>query len=200
VQISLDPTQQGYGMPPIPRPGGPFGGKGLDTLAKDLGVSTDDLASARTSGQSLADFATSRGIGRDTLISAVKDSMKANAPDGVQAPSDDQLTALANRLVDRKPGHHGHHHGGAGADAGQMPDQTILDALREASGSDPSSSGGLKSLLSALENLSGSGDGSSSRSEALSRISDLLSGSSTYDADGTSQTSSTTSIGLDATA
>ena len=80
--------------------------------------------------------------------------------------------SLASQIINRKPGGHHHHHGGSGATGGgSMPDQAVIDAIRQAlatltasgstgSGSGPSGDGsgndgdgddgGIKATLAAL--------------------------------------------------
>jgi hypothetical protein len=201
VAITLDTSQSSYGVGQTAPPGGGPFAQGMQTLATDLGVSTSDLQTARANGQSLADFAQSKGISRDTLISAVKDSFTANAPAGATPPSDDQLTAMANQMVDRKPGaggHH-HHHGGGGAQGVQMPDSSILSALTGTSATDGTSStdSTLTQLLQNLtsSNSSTSGSTDSSLQQLLQQLTD--SSSSSYGSDGSTPATSG-SLGLSA--
>jgi hypothetical protein len=77
-------------------------------VANLLGMSTSDLMNAvRQSGGSLADYAASKGVSRSDLIAAIKQGLQNNAPAGVQL-SDTQLTNLANRIANHKPGAHQH--------------------------------------------------------------------------------------------
>ena len=73
-------------------------------VAQLFGMSTDDLMSAvKASGGSLADYAASKGISSADLTSAIKQGLQANAPNGMQL-SDSQLTNLAQRIENHKPG------------------------------------------------------------------------------------------------
>ena len=160
----LDGIGQG---PPPPSQGGPRAN--LDNLAKTLGVSTDDLETARKNGQSLSDFATSKGISRDKLVNAVKADMAAGKPADAPELSDDQLTAMATSMIDRKPGQGGPRgaQGVQGAQAAQggmsltvqLPDSTVLDALRSAvSSSSDDANAGFKQFLQQLaQSSTGSG-------------------------------------------
>jgi hypothetical protein len=207
VEISsLDASQSAYAVSQQQQP--PLGGSnppGLQTLATDLGVSTSDLQTARASGQSLADFATSKGISQDTLLAAVKDSITTNAPAGAPALSTDQLNAMATDMVNRKPGsggggHHHHHHGGGGV---QMPDSSLLSALSGASSTDGTSSTDttLTQLLQQLTSgqSSTSSDSTDTSSTSLQQLLQQLtdSSSSTYGSDGSTPDMSG-SIGLNA--
>jgi hypothetical protein len=192
ISLVASPGSIPIGMAPPSLGGGP-GAQLFQTLATDLGVSTDDLQAARKSGQSLADFAQSKGISRDKLIAAVKDSFAANAPAGAAAPSDDQLTAMANQMVDRKPGAGGghHHHHGGGAQGVQLPDSSLLSALTGTTSTDGTSTTGTstdQTLTQLLQNLTSSGDSSSadpSDSSLQQLLQQLTSGSSSYSSSGT---------------
>ena len=73
-------------------------------VAQLFGMSSDDLMSAvKASGGSLADYAASKGISSSDLTAAIKQGLQANAPNGVQL-SDSQLTNLAQRIENHKPG------------------------------------------------------------------------------------------------
>jgi hypothetical protein len=73
-------------------------------VAQLFGMSTDDLMSAvKASGGSLADYAAAKGISSSDLTAAIKQGLQANAPNGVQL-SDSQLTNLAQRIEQHKPG------------------------------------------------------------------------------------------------
>jgi hypothetical protein len=73
-------------------------------VAQLFGMSSDDLMSAvKASGGSLADYAAAKGISSADLTAAIKQGLQANAPNGVQL-SDSQLTNLAQRIENHKPG------------------------------------------------------------------------------------------------
>ncbi len=72
-------AQAPFPPPPDVRRGGP------DGLAKALGVTGADLRSAREQGQTLAQFAESKGISRDDLIAAVTSTMPKDGPAGASA-------------------------------------------------------------------------------------------------------------------
>jgi hypothetical protein len=73
-------------------------------VATLFGMTTDKLMSAvKSSGMSLADYAASKGITNDNLTAAVKQGLHASAANGVQL-SDTQLTNLAQRIENHKPG------------------------------------------------------------------------------------------------
>jgi hypothetical protein len=196
VEISLDPSQSSFGVAyPPPSPGGGPGAAGLQTLATDLGVSTGDLTAARTSGQSLSDFATSKGASQDTLLAALKDSIATNAPAGAPALSSDQLNAMATDMVNRKPGAGGHHHHHL-----QMPDSSLLSALAGTT-STSSTSATDQTLSQLLQNLTGPQGADSTDSSSDSTLQQLLQqldgSSSSYGADGSTPALSG-SIGLNA--
>jgi hypothetical protein len=207
VEISsLDASQSAYAVFQQQQP--PSGSQtppGLQTLATDLGVSTSDLQTARASGESLSDFATSKGISQDTLLAAVKDSITTNAPAGATPLSSDQLNAMATDMVNRKPGGGGghHHHHGGGASSVQMPDSSLLSALTGTPPTDSTSSTDttltqlLQQLTSSQSSTTGDSTGTSSTSlqQLLQQLTD--SSSSTYGSDGTTP-DLTGSIGLNA--
>lgn len=96
-------AQAPFPPPPDVRRGGP------DGLAKALGVTGADLRSAREQGQTLAQFAESKGISRDDLIAAVTSTMPKDGPAGASAVSDADLTGMASEMIDRAPGRDGPH-------------------------------------------------------------------------------------------
>jgi hypothetical protein len=78
--------------------------QGMEPVAQLFGTSVDQLMSnVRASGGGLADYAASKGISKDALIDAMKQGLQANAPNAAQL-SDSQLTNLANRIANHKPG------------------------------------------------------------------------------------------------
>jgi len=165
------------------------GHRDMSGLAQRLGVSTDDLETARKNGQSLSDFATSKGISQNDLLSAVKEELKANKPDGAPDLSDDELTAIANRMIDAKPGHRRE-------PAGQettLPAPSVLDALKGVTTSDGSS---LADVLSQMQVT----DQDGGRTNGLDEVLKLLQGNAgnAYGPDGS--TALGTSIGVDAAA
>jgi len=73
-------------------------------VAQLFGMTSDQLMSAvKASGKSLADYASSKGISSSDLTAAIKQGLQSNAPSGVQL-SDSQLTNLAQRIENHKPG------------------------------------------------------------------------------------------------
>jgi uncharacterized protein YidB (DUF937 family) len=113
----------------------------MDAAAKLLGMSSSDLRSALQSGKSLADIASSKGIGRDTLTAAMAAAIQQANPNVSSERATEVATAIATRtpLAGGPPtggaqgadatqgatgttatqGHHHHHHhaGGAAMDA-----------------------------------------------------------------------------------
>ena len=78
--------------------------QGMAPVAELFGTSASQLMSdVRASGKSLADYAASKGVSNDKLVTAIKQSLQANAPTGAQL-SDAQLTNLANRIAGHVPG------------------------------------------------------------------------------------------------
>jgi hypothetical protein len=207
VQISsIDQTANPYATtqappPPPPGPGGPGGPQMDQSLATALGVSASDLQRARQSGESLSQFAAGKGISQDTLISAVKTTMAASAPQGAPALSDDQLTAMATDMIGRTPASGGHHHHGGGHV--KLPDDSILSAISGTSPTDATSGTSITQILQQL--LQSSADGSSttpdgsSSDPSLQSLLDQLNGSATttYGADGSTPGLSG-SLGFDA--
>ena len=76
----------------------------MTPVAQLFGMTSDQLMSAvKASGKSLADYASSQGVSSTDLTAAVKQGLQSNAPNGVQL-SDTQLTNLAQRIENHKPG------------------------------------------------------------------------------------------------
>ncbi len=103
-------------------------------VAQLFGMSSDDLMSAvKASGGSLADYAASKGISSSDLTAAIKQGLQANAPNGVQL-SDSQLTNLAQRIENHKPGDGPQGPppgGGAGGVSATNPNSTIKTELEK---------------------------------------------------------------------
>jgi lambda repressor-like predicted transcriptional regulator len=99
---SLDPTQQTQRKDPF------------SNVASLLDMSASDLRSALKSGESMSDLATSKGVSRDDLLSAITKDLPQGTGSGAAASSTD-ADALAAKIADTKGlpqgGHgHGHHH------------------------------------------------------------------------------------------
>jgi hypothetical protein len=128
----------------------------MENTAALLGMSTDDLTTAEQSGTTLSALATQKGVSKDDLVNAITADLKANAPQGAPALSDDQLTQMATNIADgKRPHRSGHHHHKAEAAGGQDDRaQQNLTSLADALGMDPSTltdslnaDGGLAELL-----------------------------------------------------
>jgi len=72
------------------------GGELLDTAAKALGLSKDDLVSQLTSGKSLDDVAASQGVSHDDLAAALKAKMPP------ELAASDQANDLINTITSKK--------------------------------------------------------------------------------------------------
>ncbi|ALS24098.1 MULTISPECIES: DUF2680 domain-containing protein [Paenibacillus] len=83
---------KGFGHPGEDRGKMPFGPMGNpEALTQILGVTQEELATELQAGKSLAEFAESKGITKEELVSKIKDSM----------------TEQLNQFVDQKGGWHG---------------------------------------------------------------------------------------------
>jgi hypothetical protein len=91
-------------------------------VAKELGMSTDDLNQALRAGQSLDDIAQSKGVSHDDLIATISQALQSTATSG-QSTDPTQLTQLAERVAGAK-GHRHHHHHRAEAVDGAAPQVT----------------------------------------------------------------------------
>ena len=81
----------------------------LSNTASLLGLSSDDLTSQLQSGTTLADLAKQKGVSSSDLLASVEKDLKANAPQGVQAPSDSQLQQFATNIINgTRPSEAGH--------------------------------------------------------------------------------------------
>src|SRR6201999_2857166 len=82
----------------------------MDTTAKLLGLSSDDLQSELKNGKTLNDIASEKGVSTDDLTNAVKSDLKANKPADAPDLSDDQLTQMPPDIeAAKRPHGHGHH-------------------------------------------------------------------------------------------
>lgn len=86
-------------------------------VAKELGMSTDDLTQALRSGQSMDQIAQSKGVSHDDLVATISQALQSSATTG-QSTDPDQIKALAERIAGAKGHHHHHHHRADGVDAG----------------------------------------------------------------------------------
>src|SRR5262249_26956178 len=186
MNVQFDPSRSGADVAGAHRMRHHHHGPDMSGLADRLGVSADDLETARKNGQSLGDFAASKGISRDDLLTAVKAEITAHKPDGAPDIPDDDLTAMANRMIDFTP----HQRPAAAAHETSMPSASVLDALQQVTTSDGSS---LADVLSKLQVTDQDGGNTTGLDEVLK----LLQGN-TYGADGT--TGMGTSLGVDAAA
>jgi len=91
--------------------------KVLSAVADKLGMSADDLKTQLSSGKSLADVATSKGLSRQDLISTIKSALTSTAATGISgtptASNTPSLDDIANKIADKVHGNHHHHHAGA---------------------------------------------------------------------------------------
>lgn len=82
-------------------------------IASTLGITVDELKTARKAGTSPATLAQQKGVARDTLVDAVVGALKANRPAGAPSLTDAQITQMAGKIVDNARPAHGP--GGLGA-------------------------------------------------------------------------------------
>ena len=78
----------------------------MEPIAESLGMSADDLRSAFSSGQSLAQIATQKGVSSGDLMRVVTQSL---AEAGIRAPAGSSFETLVQDLINR-PGGHFHSH------------------------------------------------------------------------------------------
>ena len=69
-------------------------------IASTLGITVDELRTARRAGTSPATLAQQKGVARDTVVDAVVSALKANKPAGAPTLTDAQLNQLAGKIVD----------------------------------------------------------------------------------------------------
>jgi hypothetical protein len=107
-------------------------GAGLDTAAKALGITTDELTTELRAGKTIADVAGEKNVPVDTVIDALVAEAKAkiaehDLPEGRTAPTDAEIRDAVTKLVNGElrfgrgghgPGDHGPgDHDGPPADA-----------------------------------------------------------------------------------
>lgn len=78
-------------------------GPGLTNTASLLGVSGSQLRSELQSGSTLSQLATDKGVSQGSLLGAVEQDMKANAPSGAPSLSSDQLQQMATNMINGTP-------------------------------------------------------------------------------------------------
>ena len=78
-----------------------------------LGVDGPTLRTALHSGQTLAQFAATKGVSQADLVSTIVTALKASKPAGAPTLTDAQLTEMVTQQVThvRGEGHHGRRHG-----------------------------------------------------------------------------------------
>ncbi len=113
------------------------GGALLDTAAKALGISADDLRTALREGKSIAEVATSKGVDVNKVIDAlVAERTEAlssrQLPEGVTKPTEAQIrervTALVNGEVPMgRRGHRGDHRGPGSSSGGADTTTTTVN-------------------------------------------------------------------------
>ncbi|MFN8111388.1 MAG: hypothetical protein U0Y82_16335 [Thermoleophilia bacterium] len=105
----------------------------MDGIASTLKMSSDDLRSALKQGKSLADVASSQGVSRDTLTTALGDLIQQQrTAQGKPALDAQSLDKMVTQAVDRQRpagaqgghGHHHHHGGGTVQPTGGASDPT----------------------------------------------------------------------------
>jgi hypothetical protein len=155
-------------------------------VAQLFGMTSDQLMSAvKASGKSLADYASSKGISSSDLTAAIKQGLQSNAPSGVQL-SDSQLTNLAQRIENHKPGDgpQGPPPGGSVGSVGSTESTSTIKSEVEKLLND------LKASESSSTGVSGTS--STTKTDLEKLIADLKASDSTT-ADGTSNTSGSVS-------
>jgi uncharacterized protein YidB (DUF937 family) len=101
----------------------------MTNTAQLLGLSTSDLSTALRSGKTLSSLASAAGVSSSDLLGSVEADITANAPEGAQPLSSDQLKQMATNVINGTGptgGHHHHHHHGGGASAMSMSDTADL--------------------------------------------------------------------------
>ena len=155
-------------------------------VAQLFGMSTDDLMNAvKASGGSLADYAASKGVSSTDLTAAIKQGLQANAPNGVQL-SDSQLTNLAQRIENHKPGDGPQGPppgGGAGGVGATTTNSTIKTELEQL----------ISDLKASESTTSTDGTSSSSTSTIKTDLDKLIADLKTSESQDSTSTASTTS-------
>lgn len=132
--------------------------KAMSGVADLLGMSVDDIRTAQKNGTTLADLAKQKGVSEDDLESTLAKGLKENAP--TDAPSDIDFTQMASDIANGKRpqgagGHHGHGHKPPESDGTNSA--TALQSLLQNNGIDSSE---FENLLSG-GSTSSSGDSTS---------------------------------------
>ncbi|MER7274181.1 hypothetical protein ABT369_06995 [Dactylosporangium sp. NPDC000244] len=103
----------------------------LQSVAKALSLSADELKSQLRDGKSLSDVAEAQGVSHDDLIAAIKAGKPSDAPANPGGVSDDEM---AEKIADRQgmpgrgqggPGGPGGPGGGPGGPAGLRDDSKV---------------------------------------------------------------------------
>lgn len=107
----------------------------MDHTADLLGLSASELEDARKQGKSLADLAKEKGVSTDDLTAAVTQDLQANKPEGAPELSADQLSQMATDIISGK-GPHGHgHHGPPPTGTDSDTDSTVAQNVSDVAAS-----------------------------------------------------------------
>lgn len=101
-------------------------------VAKELGMSTDDLEQQLRSGASLDDVAKANGVSHDDLVATITQALQGSQGASGDGQTSSGLDQLAERIAGAHPHHHGHHHHKA-TDATAAPTTQPVDPTQPAS-------------------------------------------------------------------
>jgi hypothetical protein len=91
----------------------------MTAVAKELGVTSSQLQTQLSSGQSLSQLASAAGISSDQLNATITSALQQS---GLPAGTD--VSALASRMANHVGGHHHHHGSGSSTDPTALTDPT----------------------------------------------------------------------------
>jgi len=75
----------------------------MDAVAKELGMSTDDLQKALGSGQSMTDLATKAGVSKDDLVTTIAATLPGQGADGRSVDPTEAATRIADHVRGSRP-------------------------------------------------------------------------------------------------
>jgi hypothetical protein len=108
----------------------------MDNTADLLGLSASEIQEAQKQGKTLADLAKEKGVSTDDLTAAVTKDLQADKPEGAPELSVDQLNQMATDIVNGKGPHgHGHHGPPPVSSDDSDPDSTVAQNVSDVAAS-----------------------------------------------------------------
>jgi hypothetical protein len=103
----------------------------LGSVSQLLGVSTSQLQSSLSSGQSLQSIASNQGVPSSQLVSTIAQSLQSSNPSISSSQASTMATNISQRVGGSSGGHHHHRGGGSSESASGTSSSASSDATSE---------------------------------------------------------------------